>query len=334
MLPANFEIAYPWVFWLLPLPVLVYLLVPRLRMRSASLRMPSVEKISVSTGEKLRKSAFVKRRNAFYWIVLLISWILLIGAFSSPQIVGEPEMEVKTSRNFLITADISFSMAHKDWVLDGQKTRRWDAVKNLMHDFISRREGDRMGLLFFATNSYVQAPFTPDLKTVDQLLEEADVGMAGQMTNIGKAISKGVDMFAEDSIKTKVMLLLTDGVDAGTDILPLDGAQMAKRDSVIVYTIGIGEPGKGGSDLDEKTLQEIAEITGGKYFRAKDAEELEKIYAVVDKLEPIEYREKKYKPVTVLYHYPLGISLALLLFLSLLGSILSLINKARLKHAA
>ena len=321
MLPANFEIAYPWMFWLLPLPILIYILVPGLRMRSAALKLPALEKVSSRTGEKLRRSAFIKRRNIFFWIMLLISWCLIVISLSSPQIVGEPEMEVKTSRNFLITADISFSMAQKDWVLEGQKVRRWDAVKNLMHDFIKRREGDRMGLLFFATNSYIQAPFTPDLKTVDQLLEEADVGMAGQMTNIGKAISKGVDMFAEDSIETKVMLLLTDGVDGGTDILPLDGAEMARRDSVIIYTIGIGEPGKGGSDLDEETLKEIANLTGGRYFRAKDSEELAEIYAEVDKLEPIEYQEKKYKPVTLLYHYPLAAALSLLLLLSLMGSV-------------
>jgi len=332
MFPSNFEIAYPWVFWLLPLPLLAYLFVPALRMRSSALQLPALEKISKITGEKLRKAAFVKRRNLLFGFVLIISWILLITAVSSPRIVGEPEMEVKTSRNFLITADISFSMAQKDWVLEGDKVRRWDAVKNLMHEFIDRREGDRMGLLFFATNSYTQAPFTPDLNTVDQLLEEADVGMAGQMTNIGKAISKGVDMFAEDSIETKVMLLLTDGVDGGTDILPLDGAEMAKRDSVIIYTIGIGNPGKGGSDLDEETLKEIAAITGGKYFRAQDAEELEMIYAEVDKLEPIEYREKKYKPVTELYYYPLGIAMGLLVLMSLIGSIYELIAKIRFRN--
>ncbi len=253
--------------------------------------------------------------------------MLLLGVLSSPQLKGEPEMKVKTSRNFLITADISFSMANKDWMLESKKVRRWDAVKSLMHTFIKKREGDRIGLVFFGSEAYIQAPFTPDLKTVDQLLEEADVGMAGQMTHIGKAITKGVSMFKEDTIKTKVMLLLTDGVDAGTDILPLDGADLAKKDTVVIYTIGIGEPGKGGSDLDETTLQEIAEMTGGKYFRAKDAATLEKIYAEVDKLEPIKYEEEHDRPVTLLYMYPLAVAMALMMGLSLLSVLVSLIRK-------
>ena len=327
MLPANFEIAHLWVFWLLPLPILLYFILPPLRMKSASLVMPGFEKAVEYSGQKARNAALVKRRNFFTWLVLMICWALLLATLSSPQLKGEPVMKVKTSRNFLITADISFSMANKDWVLEGEKVRRWDAVKSLMHNFIDKREGDRMGLVFFGSEAYIQAPFTPDLKTVDQLLEEADVGMAGQMTHIGKAITKGISLFKEDTIKTKVMLLLTDGVDAGTDILPLDGADLAKNDSVIIYTIGIGEPGRGGSDLDETTLQEIAEMTGGKYFRAKDAEALEKIYVEVDKLEPIEFEEEHNRPVTLLYMYPLGAAMGLMFVSGFLRVFVILIKK-------
>ena len=331
MLPDNFELAYPWILWLLPLPILVYVILPPLRMKSESLYFPGFKKAVDYTGDKPRKSAWVKRRNFFNWLILLVIWALMIAALSGPQLVGKPELKVKTARNFLITADISFSMAQKDWTIDGKKARRWDAVKNLMHDFIRERKGDRMGLVFFATNSYVQAPFTPDLKTVDQLLEEADVGMAGQMTHIGKAINMGIGMFREDTIKTKVMLLLTDGVDAGTDILPLDGAEMARKDSVIIYTIGIGEPGKSGSDLDEKTLQQIAEITGGKYFRAKDEDALKQVYEEVNKLEPIEFKETENRPMTLLYMFPLGAALGLALAGSFLNVLVSLTLKATRK---
>lgn len=316
MLSDNFELAYPWMLWLLPLPILVYFILPPLRMKSESLYFPVFQKAVKYTGGKPRKSALVKRRNFFNWLILFAIWVAMIAALAGPQLVGKPELKVKTARNFLITADISFSMAQKDWQLGDKKVRRWDAVKNLMHDFIKERKGDRMGLVFFATNAYVQAPFTPDLHTVDQLLEEADVGMAGQMTHIGKAINMGIGMFKEDTIKTKVMLLLTDGVDAGMDILPLDGAEMARKDSVIIYTIGIGEPGTGGSDLDEKTLQQIAEITGGKYFRAKDADALKEVYDEVNKLEPIEFKETENRPVTLLYMYPLGAALVLAVVVS------------------
>ena len=185
-----------------------------------------------------------------------------------------------------------------------------------------------MGMIFFGSAAYIQAPFTPDLVTVEQLLEETDVGMAGQMTNIGKAIAKGVDMFRQDSIETKVMLLLTDGVDAGMDILPLDAAEMAKRDSVVIYTIGIGDPDIPGTDLDEKTLEQIAGLTGGRYFRAIDTKKLEEIYGALDKLEPIEWEEENYKPTTLLYYYPLAAALILSLLIILTKSTAVLIRNS------
>jgi Ca-activated chloride channel family protein len=246
---------------------------------------------------------------------------------SSPQLVGKPELKVKTSRNFLIVADISFSMAQKDWVVDGKKSSRWQAVKSVMHDFIGKREGDRMGLVFFGSAAYIQAPFSPDLPVVEQLLDEADVGFAGQMTSIGRAIVKGIEMFDNDTIDSKVMVVLTDGVDAGMDILPLDAADLAKNDSILVYAIGIGSPGNSSSDLDEKTLKEISELTGAKYFRGQDTEELEQIYEELNTLEPIEYEEEVYKPSTLLYYYPLAAALSLGLLLSFLTSSTNIIRK-------
>ena len=325
-MPENFEIAHLWVFGLLPLPLLVYWLLPPLRIRSASLSIPNFQKAREYTGQRPRSSALVKRRNILVWIGLILIWGLLLTALSSPQLVGKPEMKVKTSRNFLIVADISFSMAQSDWLIEGEKVTRWEAVKKVMHEFIARREGDRMGLIFFGSAAYIQAPFTPDLVTVDNMLEEAGVGMAGQMTNIGKAIVKGIEMFEQDTIKTKVMLLLSDGVDAGTDILPLDAADLAEKDSILVYTIGIGDPDKPGADLDEKTLEEIAEMTGAQYFRAIDVVRLEEIYEELDRLEPIEYEEEEYKPTTLLYHYPLGASIVLALLLSFIFSSISAVK--------
>jgi Ca-activated chloride channel family protein len=322
-MPENFEIANLWIIWLLPLPLLIYWLFPPLRIKSASLALPNFKKAEEYTGQKSRTAALVKQRNFLTWIGLIFIWIFVLVALSSPQLVGEPEMKVKTSRNFLIVADISFSMAQTDWTIDGEKATRWKAVKQILHDFISKRKGDRMGLIFFGSSAYIQAPFTPDLQTVDKMLKEADVGMAGQMTSIGKAIVKGIEMFEHDTVETKVMLLLTDGVDDGTNILPLDAADLAKSDSILIYTIGIGDPESGNSDLDENTLEEIADLTGGQYFRAIDAKRLEDIYNEIDKLEPIEYEEESYKPTTLLYYYPLGAALILTILLSLIYSSMS-----------
>ncbi len=322
-MPENFEIAYKFVFWFFPLPFILYWILPAIRLKSASLLLPDFDKAQKYTGEKARKSAEIKRRNSVSWVFLILVWACLLVALSSPQIVAKPELKVKTSRSFLIVADISFSMAQTDWRIDEKKVRRWDAVKSVMHDFIEKREGDRMGLIFFGSSAYIQAPFTSELETVDQLLEEADVGMAGQMTNIGKAIVKGIELFEQDTIKTKVMLLLSDGVDAGTDILPLDAADMAKKDSIKVYTIGIGDPNIANSDLDETTLEEIAEMTDAQYFRAINSERLNEIYSELDKLEPIEYEEESYKPTTLLYHYPLGFAIGLSIFHGLVLSFIS-----------
>ncbi|MGB0836681.1 MAG: VWA domain-containing protein [Flavobacteriaceae bacterium] len=329
MIPANFEFEYSWFFWVLPLPLLVYLIIPPLRQVSTSLKFPNFIGIGRLTGEKAKKRALIKRRHFLNWIVFFLIWVLLIVGMASPVLVGKPEMEVKTSRNFLILADISFSMAKKDWFIEGERVSRWDAVKDVVHAFIGDREGDRMGIVFFASSAYIQVPFTPDLPVVDQLLDEADVGMAGQMTNIGKAIMKGKEMFDKDTIQTKVTLLITDGVDSGTDILPLDAADLAARDSIKVYTLGIGDPDSGNSDLDEKTLIQIAEQTGGKYFRAMDTDVLKQVSEELNTLEPIEFKEAKYKPKTYLYYYPVGLAVLLALIELAVMTVNSLLKKRR-----
>lgn len=328
-MPENFEIAYPWVFILILLPIFIYWLAPPFRIKSASLQVPNLEKAASITGLKPRKSALVTKKNKLVSILLLIIWVLALMTLSSPRLVGEPELKVKTSRNFLIVADISFSMANTDWVIEGKRATRWEAIKSVMHEFIEKRTGDRMGLIFFGSNAYVQVPFTSDLKTVELLLEEADVGMAGQMTNIGKAVVKGIEMFDQDTIKTKVMLVLTDGVDSGTEILPLDAADLAKKDSIHIYTLGIGDPENSSSDLDEQTLKEISEMTNARYFRAIDTEELSEIYTELDKLEPIEYVEETFKPTTLLYHYPLTLAIVITVMLSSLLGIVSFLKNRR-----
>ncbi|WP_066220875.1 vWA domain-containing protein [Formosa haliotis] len=310
-MPDNFHFEYPWVILLLPLPLLVYWLLPAIKNRSSALRYPYFNRAATVSDQKPKKASQVKKRSWFAWLVMYSIWGLLVVALASPELVGKPEKKIKTARNFLIAADISFSMANTDWYIDDKRTTRWSAVKHIMKDFVKERKSDRLGLLFFASNAYIQAPFTSDLKTVSTMLDEADVGMAGQMTNIGKAIVKGMDMFKRDTIPHKVMLILTDGVDSGMEILPLDAANLAKKDSTVIYTIGIGDPTSKDSDLDERTLKDIAEMTNGKYFRAIDTEALQNIYKELDTLEPIEYEEESFTPKTLLYYIPLGIALAL-----------------------
>jgi len=322
-----FEIGYPWVFWILPLPLLVYWLLPSLKLRRSALIYPNIFFASQTSQIPLRRSAWISKRNLLQWLILWLVWGCVVFALSSPQLVGEPEMKVKTARSFVVAADISFSMATKDWVVDGQRKSRWEAVKMLLKDFIDSRKGDRMALIFFGTNAYLQAPLTTDLDIVRQLLEETDVGMAGQMTGIGKAIGFAIKMFEADTLDQKVLLLLTDGVDGGKGVAPLDAASLARSDSIKIYTLGIGDPS--GSDLDENTLKRIAEATGGQYFLAMDADQLQEAYRTLDALEPMEFEEENYKPTTRLFYYPLLLALGLGLLLQLFRIVQNFVRNIR-----
>ncbi len=321
-----FEFGYIWVFILAPLPFLMYWLLPPLKRRTAALKHPNFAPISSVSNIKGSYGAWVSKRNIWQWIILLCSWLALLTALASPRLVGEPKLKVKTARNFIIAADISFSMANTDWVSNGQRVTRWEGVKEVLREFIKDRKSDRLALVFFGTNAYLQAPLTSDLEVIDFMLDETDVGMAGQMTSIGKAIGYSLKVLDGDTLKQKVMLLLTDGQDVGRGLLPSDAAQMALKDSVKIYTIGIGEATGSNSGLDELTLKSIASLTHGEYFLAQDKEQLHKAYQTLNELEPVEYESEENAPVTLLYHIPLAISIALALLLGLVRSTIKLLK--------
>ncbi len=322
-----FEFAYIWVFILLPIPLVVFWLLPPLKQRKEALRFPAFLDVEKATGEKATSGAWISRRNILQWIVLSLIWIATLFALASPRVVGEPEMKVKTARNFVIAADISFSMANSDWEIDGQRVTRWEGVKQVLREFIKQREGDRIALVFFGTNAYLQAPLTTDHDVIDFMLEETDVGMAGQMTGIGKAIGYSVKIFEGDSLDQKVLLILTDGMDDGKGMLPTDAAKIAHKDSIKIYTIGIGDPSGSNAGLDELTLQEISRIADGEYFLAQDAAQLENAYNTLNELEPIEFEEEEYIPVTLLFHYPLGVALLLAFLLALFRGLKRLLTR-------
>ncbi len=324
----HFVIAYKWVFFLLPLPLLVFLVLPPFRKRKSALLAPFYWRAAAVSGQHARRSSWISRRSILAWITLSLCWVLLLGAASSPRFEGQPGKKTRTVRSFLVAADISFSMAQRDWTLAGKTMTRWEAIRFLLKDFIAARKSDQIGLEMFATHAYLQAPLTTDLETVNWLLDQTEVGMAGQMTSIGEAIAFGIKIFQQDTIKQRVMLLMTDGVDGGTDISPLDAAVAAKRDSVTIYTLGIGTTATGGYAIDEKLLTEIAETTGGKYFRADSEQEMQAVYAELNKLQPVVFEENTYKPIVLLYMYPLGLALLLSLAYYLLSGLFRLLREA------
>lgn len=324
----KFEIAHQWVLYLLPLPVLVYLLLPALQKRKSALYMPSFDRMALLADETPGKRAWISKRNFWQWLTLLLVWISLLAAACGPQLVGKPNKEIKTVRSFLVAADISISMNEKDWMIRGKAQSRWEAVKILMKDFVSNRKSDQVGLVFFGTHAYLQAPLTTDLDVIEWFLDQSEVGMAGQMTSIGEAIGFGIKVFKEDTLKQRVMLLLTDGVDTGQDIAPLDAARLAKQDSITIYTLGIGTTKPSTYQLDEKMLKGIASITGGKYFYASDEQKLKEVYKTLDEMEPVKYAEESYKPTVQLYYYPLALACILGLIFQMLSGIKNLVFRS------
>ncbi len=323
------SLAWPWALLLLPLPLLLRKLVPEATsMQEAGLKVPSFSGFQMLSG----RSETEQLVNWRFWVAL-IAWILLVTAAARPERIGD-ELEVPVSgRNLMLAVDLSGSMDQKDFELASRRVDRLTATKAVAKDFIRRREGDRIGLILFGERAYLQVPLTLDRETVIVLLEEAFIGLAGEKTAIGDAITLAVKRIheSEQDGSDQVLVLLTDGANTAGEVDPVKAAELALQVGLRIYTIGIGADQLevaslvGGrrrinpsADLDEETLTQIAELTGGRYFRATDTATLQDIYSLVDELEPVEEPEAGFRPVKSLYYLPLGgaIGLAGLLMLA------------------
>lgn len=321
---TQFYVAHKWVFLLIPLPLLVYLALPSLKRRRTALLAPFFHRATEVSGLKPRKRAWITPRGIFSWISLILCWVCLLAALSMPQLVQQPDKKIRTARSFLIAADISNSMSETDWVVGGKRSSRWDAVKTIMKDFVRNRKSDQIALVMFGTHAYLQSPLTTDLQVIDWLLDQTAVGMAGETTAIGEAIGFSIKVFREDTVKQRVMLLLTDGNNVVQNIQPMDAAIEAKKDSITIYTLGIGKAHGSSVELNEPMLKDISAATSGRYFNAMDERQLKEVYAELDKLEPIKYEEQSYKPVRLLYMYPLAAALLFGMSFQLLSGVVHL----------
>ncbi len=316
------SLAWPWMLVALPLPLLVrYLTPPVIGTQDAGLKVPSLKSFAVLSDRAEVEQLF----NWRFWLSV-IAWMLLVLAAARPERIGD-ELDVPVSgRNLMLAVDLSGSMDAKDFELGSRRVDRLTATKAVASDFIGRREGDRIGLILFGERAYLQVPLTLDRETVKVLLLEAFIGLAGEKTAIGDAITLAVKRIHDQQIDAseQVLVLLTDGANTAGEIDPMKAAQLAQQVGLRIYTIGIGAEQMqvssliGGSrninpsaDLDEETLTGIAEMTGGRYFRAKDTAGLQDIYRLVDELEPVDEPEAGFRPVKSLYYWPLGGAFAL-----------------------
>ncbi|MCK4705657.1 MAG: VWA domain-containing protein [Gammaproteobacteria bacterium] len=294
---------WPWVFVLLPLPWLLRLLLPRAAStNAAALQVPYLQDFQLTTSSAAIGTN-IKRWPLFIYTLL---WICLLGATARPQWIGDAIELPVSGRDLMMAIDLSGSMA-EPFNRNFRNVNKLDATKVVASKFIENRVGDRIGLILLRDQAYLQSPLTFDRTTVRILLSEAVVNLAGRATAIGDAIGLAIKRFSDHKGDDRILILLTDGMNTAGEITPTKAAELAAKKGLKIYTIGIGD--RGSRDLDEKTLHAIAEVTGGRYFRAHNIEELQQIYQLLDELEPSEKESQTYRPTWSLFYWPLSIAL-------------------------
>ncbi len=338
-----FNLAWPWLLTLIPVPLLVWWLAPESpRPTGLSLRVPFFAQVA-DTSDTSNKSQ--------RWLRILLAalaWLALVAAASRPQWIGEAISLPVTGRDLMLAVDISGSMETADMTLAvdvsgssvladrtmvDKPVTRLDMVKAVAGEFMERRVGDRLGLILFGRRAYLQTPLTFDRGTARVLLEESAIGLAGKETAIGDAIGLAVKRLRGESVQDRVLILLTDGANTAGAVEPLKAADLAASENLKVYTIGVGADEmmvrsmfgtrtiNPSADLDEKTLNAIADKTGGRYFRARDTAGLMQIYEILDELEPVAEEQEILRPPKELYFWPLGAALLISLLLGLLTAL-------------
>ena len=307
-------------FFFFPLPWIVKWIIPPARSADqTALRVPFYDDLKELGGTK----AMGRRKALLSNLLPYLIWFSLLVAASGLHVVGPPIKLPSESRDLMIAVDLSSSMNRTDFRRGNRDIDRLEAIKVVMSDFIERREDDRLGLILFGSQAYLQSPLTYDNTIIATLLGESRIGIAGSKTALGDAIGLAIKRLKDRPAKSRVLILLTDGTNTSGELSPIKAAQLALSVRLKIYTIGIGaekqiirgvlgstkvDPSK---DLDEKTLKKIAEITGGRYFRGQNIESLEEIYVLLDQLEPAKSDAATLRPKRALFHWPLGIALFL-----------------------
>jgi len=302
-------LAYPWLLALLPLPLLLRWLLPEHRERKEGLVVPFLDRLAAQTGTKPTEGAVVMQGSWLRVISVSIGWLCIVAALARPQWIEPPITKNVPVRDMLLAVDLSGSMETKDFKnAEGKQVDRLTAVKEVLDDFLARRKGDRVGLIFFGTAPFVQAPFTEDLQVCRQLLDEAQVKMAGPQTAFGDAIGLAITLFERSEVKEKVLIALTDGNDTNSKVPPQKAAEIARDKGIVIHTVAVGDPRAAGEDaLDEDTLKSVAKETGGVFSHAGDRKQLEQIYEKLDKLETRQAQTVSHRPKRDVYFWPLAV---------------------------
>lgn len=318
-------LAQPHFLWLLLTIPLIAWLKGKLG-QSSAMSFPSTE-VAKSVGARPKS-----RVGNFLFMLSLLALALLIVAMARPQF-GKGHAEVDFEGiDIMLAIDVSSSMEALDFQLNGERVNRLDAVKDTVAKFIKERPDDRIGLVAFAGRPYLVSPLTHDHEWLETRLESIDIGQVEDGTAIGSAIASSSSHLSVSEAKSRIGILLTDGNNTAGKVSPLTAAEAAETLGLKIYAIGAGTRGEAPYpvrgpfgrqqirmvevDIDEETLTEVAELTGGKYFRATDSSSLANIYQEIDKLETTPRKLKKYEEVDDLFAY-VAIPGTLILLLSL-----------------
>ncbi|MFI4962317.1 MAG: vWA domain-containing protein [Legionellales bacterium] len=314
-----FELANPWMFLILVLPLMLWFIVPRAKQTAPSaLKVPFFQAmVGIVAHEK--HSVFSQRVLVFPALI----WLLLVCALAGPRWIGEPRPVVRAGYNIMMALDLSGSMEITDMLLNGRPISRLAVVKRAAKQFVQDRSGDKIGLILFGTRAYLQTPLTYDRQSIVMRIDDATAGLAGKTTSIGDALGLAVKRLQEVPKQGRVIILLTDGANNSGVLAPLKAAELAKDEGIKVYTIGLGSEADPrafssnfmgmnvSADLDEATLTRIAEMTGGRYFRATDTETLHSIYKTIHQLETVTQEQATVRPQKDYYPWFAGLALLL-----------------------
>lgn len=310
-----YQLDHPWLLALLPLPLLVWWLLPPYREETSSVRLPFFREVAKASGLAPTRGAVVPRTNLLEKLVAPICWALVVLALARPQYVEPPIQKLQPARDLLLALDLSQSMDTRDFrAPSGTVVPRVEAVRAVVADFVKRRKTDRIGLIAFGDAPYPLVPFTLDHTTVEIMIANTLPGMAGPRTAIGDAIGLAIKMFEPSQAQEKLLILLTDGNDTASKMPPDRAAGIAKDRGIVIDTVGIGDPAATGEDkLDVEALKKIAATTGGRYFFGQDQSQLVDIYATLDRLTPSNAKTLSWRPRIELFYIPLGAALLLLI---------------------
>ena len=325
------KVSYPWFFLFFFIPFIMYVILPKVKSNNTALLIPHFKYLLNRFSNLSLKS---NANLSILKYLLILIWLLIVISSMGIKWLGDPMLISQEGRDIMIAIDLSGSMQTPDMSVNGTYFKRIDIVKDVARKFVSNRVGDKIGLILFGSKPYLQTPLTFDRVTVDKMLSDATIGLAGEQTALGDAIALADKEFLTINSTSKALILLTDGGNNTGVFDPLEAAKIAKQENIKIYTIGIGAKQlqiqtmmgpqiiNPSDDLDIDALKKISNLTGGKFYRAEDGNQLQGIYSSLNELELTKSNPTTLRPETEFYPWTLGIALILfyiLIFFKLKG---------------